>query len=181
MGEVIAGGLLALGGVVLGSLLNVFVDRARWRRDWLASQVNKRVQHHADLLEALYAQHVLLEKAARGIPVPAETVSDTATVWRKQLARGLTAVSADVQHAVRRYDQAQSAAATAINTRNAEDVGDRMAELEAARLDVLAEIQNEQNDVNSALGRYVLSPWQRLRGAEPWKELGSNAKPPPDQ
>jgi hypothetical protein len=185
MGEVIAAGLLTLGGVVVGAFLNVFVDRSRWRRDWLVSQVNKRVEHHADLLEALYAQHVLVVMAAAGAPVRDEAVAAAAMNWRRQLARGLTAAPAGVQHAVRRYDEAQGAAVTAINAGNAkDDVAGRLAELEAARLEVLAEVQKDQNDINGALGRHLLSTWQKLRGAEPWKELGQaplDAEPPPDQ
>jgi hypothetical protein len=98
MGEVIAAGLLTLGGVVVGSFLNVFVDRARWRRDWVMSQVTEAVQHHADLLEALYAQHVIVQKAAHGEQLSQEAIGAAADNWRKQLARSLSAAPAGVQH-----------------------------------------------------------------------------------
>jgi hypothetical protein len=100
-----------------------------------------------------------------------------------QLARGLTAAPAGVQHAVRRYDEAQAATADATSAGNGPAVAKALADLDAARLDVLAEVQKDQNDISGALGRYLLSPWQKLRGAEPWRELGQaplDAEPPPD-
>jgi hypothetical protein len=84
---------------------------------------------------------------------------------------------------VSRYDQAQGAAATAINAGNAPAIARALAELDSARLNVLAEVHKDQNDLNRGLSRYLLSPWQKLRGAEPWKELGEaplDAEPPPD-
>lgn len=169
MAEVIAGGLLAMGAVIVGALLGVFVDRARWRREWRVSQVNTRVQYHADLLAALCARHVLLEKAAGGEQIRHDEAAATSAAWLNQLARGFALSSSGVQLAVARYDQAQGAMATAVNGGDAKQIAERQAELDSARLVVLAEVQKEQNDSNSALGRYLLSPWEKLRGAEPWK------------
>ena len=148
-------------------MLNVFVDRTRWRRDWLVSQVDRRLEYHAASLEALYAQHVLLDKAAHGTAIAVPERDAAIASWRTQLARSLTFAPAAVQHTVRRYDEAQAGAATAINGGKATPA--TLEALDEARLAVLDAIQQDRHDMTPRCRSTCCSPWRRLllRGRQP--------------
>jgi hypothetical protein len=161
---------LPLVGVALGIVGANSQDARRWRRDWYVSQVNIRREHYGALLEALYAQHLLLQQAPhRNLDLQRiETVDNN---WRSRLVQSVTLASHDVQLAVGAYDQVRNATVEAINTKNPDAVTNSLAELEEARLVVLGAINEDIDDLNEGLSYHFLTRWQRLRGVQPPKSI----------
>lgn len=155
--------ILPLVGVALGYLAATSQDAKRWRRDLLLTVVTSRRDHYLSLVDAMYAQQLLINRAAAADPLEPERALNVTTTWRTQYARNLLLTPPAVQDAVWQFDVARGAAIEAINANQADTLPGVLADLDRGRLAVVDAINHDLAELGPAMVRHALSPWQRLR------------------
>jgi hypothetical protein len=154
--------ILPLAGVVLGYAGASRQETTRWRRDWLGSVLKTRTEQYASPIEAMDSEYIVLSRAAGGDPVGQERFDVSAEAWRSQRARSRIFAGPRAQDAAEQLDRARESVILAINEKSP-TANAAAAQLVDARMAMIDAVDDDLMDMNRAVIRWFMSPWQRMR------------------
>ncbi|WP_164702938.1 hypothetical protein [Modestobacter sp. KNN46-3] len=173
----VLGPTIGVVGVLLGTLIGAYLSRQReqlgWQREWLTGRIEERTRFAADVCRAIDTIFVVYGQCADAVagkrsPVPHERVEAADAAWREVLSTRYVYAHEGLQEVLVAYDQDRALSAEATNTRQPAAIAAALGRLEARRVRVLGEIQQERTWINEALAEHVLPArvrwWRRLRG-----------------
>ena len=167
------GPLIGVLGTGVGVLLTGRLDRLRWRRDWMSTQIRERMKFAADACRAVDGQMLMLGQAADAAagnrkPVDEARVTAADAAWRDVLTTRYVYADADLQRALSAFDLAREAAVLAVIAAKPHGMALAAQRLEAVRLQVMDAVQGLANEANEALGHHsaplLARVGSRLRG-----------------
>jgi hypothetical protein len=126
-------------------------------------QITSRREHYVALVESMDNLQVVSSRLAHGDAVAPDRITAVTDAWRRQLSRSRILAPGPVQLAIRDYDDVRGAFATAMNAGGGSAAVALVTEMDDTRSAVLLRINDDVNDINSALAPHVLSLRRRLR------------------